>query len=432
MKSIGMLLTTLAFASLTKPVIAGVIVVNTAGGADFTAIQPAIDAASDGDTILVKTGSYAGFTIDGKGVVVVEDASANVQIQSTIVVRNVPLASRVVLNGLKVRPPARSNQSAFGLRAQNNAGAIRLHQCDIAGGNGADGAPDCSTILHASPGSVGMQFESSPDVAFTECYAWGGKGGNHGCPLFENPGNGADAVACQSSRVVAYMSEFFAGDTGTGGDRPATGGDGLQVDAASGAFVCGSLVLGGRGSNPTFDARGCWPAGNGGAALHWFGTPSFLWRLAGVLTGGAGGSTPGCSNQGMQGAATLGSGSPFTFAVSPLALQAPSVAREGQMIAITFVGDPGDIVGLFEGDDTAFLGLAQWRGFRLVADSPGPERSIKFGTIPANGTLTRSFHVPMLPSGVESEVLYMQAYRRAQSGLTLGSFVPMVVLDSSF
>mgnify|MGYP001565259482 CR=1 FL=1 len=46
--------------------------------------------------------------------------------------------------------------------------------------------------------------------------------------------------------------------------------------------------------------------------------------------------------------------------------------------------------------------------------------------------MTRTFHVPMLPSGVESKVRYLQAYRTAVSGTTLGSFVPLVVLDSSF
>lgn len=427
-----MLLRALTLVTAAAPVFADVLVVDAAGGGDFTAIQPAVDASVDGDTILVKSGSYAGFTIDGKGVVVAEDTGANVQIQSTIVVRNLPLAGRVVLGGLKVRAPTTSSATSFGLHAQNNAGAIRLHACDIAGGDGANGAPNCSTILDASPGSVGMQLESSPNVAFTECYAWGGKGGNQGCAISETPGAGGDAVACQSSRVVAYMSEFFAGDAGSGGDGPASGGDAVRLDAGSGAFVAGSLVLGGRGSNPTLDRPACGPAGNGGAGLRWLGTPSFLWRLGGVFNGGAGGSTPGCSNQGVQGPAALGAGSPFTFIVSPLALQVQSVAREGQTIAITFVGDPGDRVGLIESDDTAFLGVAAWRGFLVVDDSAGPKRSIKFGAIPPSGTMTRSFHVPMLPSGVESSVRYLQAYRTAVSGTTLGSFVPLVVLDSSF
>ncbi len=428
----GALLGICLLITLAVPATASVIVVHAGGGGDFTAIQPAIDAASDGDTILVKSGNYAGFTIDGKGVVVVQDSGASAQILGTIAVQDVPVASRVVLNGLKVRPPASSTASAYGLHARDVAGALRLHRCDIAGANGAHGAADCSTMLPAISGSVGMRLENAPDVAFTECYAWGGKGGNHGCAVSGAPGAGGDAVVCASSSAVLYLSELFAGDAGSGGAGSANGGDSARLDAGSGIFSAGSLVLGGRGSNPTFAARACSPAGDGGAGYHWIGTPSFLWRLGGVLQGGAGGSTSGCSNQGAPGPAALGAGSPFTFAVSPLALQAPSVAREGQHVAITVVGDPGDSVGIHQGDDTAFLGLALWRGFLLVDLPDGPERSIKFGVIPASGTLTKSFHVPSLPSGVESKVIYLQAFRRAQSGPTLGSFVPLVVLDSVF
>jgi pectin methylesterase-like acyl-CoA thioesterase len=51
---------------------AGVIVVDATGGGDFTQIQPAIDAAVDGDTIYVKrTGLYASFTVDDKALSVV-------------------------------------------------------------------------------------------------------------------------------------------------------------------------------------------------------------------------------------------------------------------------------------------------------------------------------------------------------------------------
>jgi len=39
-------------------------VVDDSGGADFTTIQAAVDAASPGDVLLVQAGSYAAFTLD--------------------------------------------------------------------------------------------------------------------------------------------------------------------------------------------------------------------------------------------------------------------------------------------------------------------------------------------------------------------------------
>ena len=44
---------------------AATIVVDLAGGADFTSVQEAVDAARDGDTVLVRPGEYAlGETLD--------------------------------------------------------------------------------------------------------------------------------------------------------------------------------------------------------------------------------------------------------------------------------------------------------------------------------------------------------------------------------
>ncbi len=43
-----------------------VFIVDAAGAGDFTAIQPAIDNAQDGDLLLVRGGDYPGFRIDGK------------------------------------------------------------------------------------------------------------------------------------------------------------------------------------------------------------------------------------------------------------------------------------------------------------------------------------------------------------------------------
>lgn len=63
--------------SIPAPALASdVLTVDAYGTADFTEIQAAVDAATDGDTILVHrppldTQRFGGFVIDGKGLTVV-------------------------------------------------------------------------------------------------------------------------------------------------------------------------------------------------------------------------------------------------------------------------------------------------------------------------------------------------------------------------
>lgn len=67
MRSLGSLLASsvAVFAIQSRPVLADVLTVGPSGsGASFTEIQPAIDAAQPGDTVLVAAGNYAPFVLD--------------------------------------------------------------------------------------------------------------------------------------------------------------------------------------------------------------------------------------------------------------------------------------------------------------------------------------------------------------------------------
>ena len=71
-------------------------------GEPFVTIQPAIDAAQDGDVVLVRPGTYAGFVVDGKSLVVHADGAVTLTEsveKSCIQVQNVPAGSRVVVRG---------------------------------------------------------------------------------------------------------------------------------------------------------------------------------------------------------------------------------------------------------------------------------------------------------------------------------------------
>src|SRR5262249_40423605 len=90
----------LASTFLATSALANVIVVNAAGGGNFMDIQSGVSSAFDGDTILVKPGTYAGFTINGKSVTVVADSGPAVNVQGAVFVSNLSASQVVVLSGL--------------------------------------------------------------------------------------------------------------------------------------------------------------------------------------------------------------------------------------------------------------------------------------------------------------------------------------------
>src|SRR5262245_47179671 len=70
-------------------------------GADFAEIQPAIDAAQDGDVILVRPGNYRAFTCS-KGVMVAASSTPFVIVDDTQdpVIQDVPAGKIVGVSGL--------------------------------------------------------------------------------------------------------------------------------------------------------------------------------------------------------------------------------------------------------------------------------------------------------------------------------------------
>jgi polygalacturonase len=90
---------------------ADVLVVDASGMGDFTDIQPAIDAAADGDLVLVNPGVFQGFTILDKSVSVVARSTATVSIDGSVIVQHLAAARYVELAGLN------ANLAAFDLPA---------------------------------------------------------------------------------------------------------------------------------------------------------------------------------------------------------------------------------------------------------------------------------------------------------------------------
>jgi hypothetical protein len=67
-------------------------------GVMYVGIQPAIDAAANGDILDIAPGSYSSFTIDGKSLTLVGSGSASTTVGGTTIVGNVPFGSRTTIH----------------------------------------------------------------------------------------------------------------------------------------------------------------------------------------------------------------------------------------------------------------------------------------------------------------------------------------------
>src|SRR5689334_22547753 len=116
--SIRFLIATAAVSSIASA--SDVWIVAPSGG-QFTDVQPAVDAASAGDTILVKQGVYSGFTVDGKSLSIVGEIGSLPQIHGEILIEHLPAHRTFVLARLRA-----VSTNALAFVAQHNDGALRI------------------------------------------------------------------------------------------------------------------------------------------------------------------------------------------------------------------------------------------------------------------------------------------------------------------
>lgn len=148
-----------------------VLVVDDSGGAPYFTIQSAVDAAIDGDTILIKDGHYSdALSINGKALTVVAEKGATVTISPFVFgekkpafVENLPAGKTVVMRGLKVP-----------LEIWNCAGFVRLEDCTFLGYGGLPiaGFGPCNTPKQVP----GLMVQGSHRVSATRCTLAGGNG----------------------------------------------------------------------------------------------------------------------------------------------------------------------------------------------------------------------------------------------------------------
>jgi hypothetical protein len=218
--STTLLRSVLAF-SLATPAWASTWIVDDNGGpgVDFTSISAAVAVAAPGDVILVHSGTYAGFTLQG-GVLVLGEA--NVQVTGNITIANVGAGPRATVARMATR----------GILVSHCTACVTLE--DIVA------RPTLTDVTAFGYFFAAIEVEASADVRL--------RGVDATC--LPADGGGPNALRVDDSRVEITHSLLQGRDGFDQFDSfAADGGDGMQVHGVSDVHLSLSTVRGGKGAD---------------------------------------------------------------------------------------------------------------------------------------------------------------------------------------
>jgi len=381
--------------------------------ADFASLQDAVDAAADGDVVLVRPGGYGDVTIDGKGVAIVADDSP-VSI-GDVAVRNLPLASRVLLRAQGAL------DSVGGVVLANDAGGVWIE----------------GLRLRGSPaGGPVVDVAACQDVVLLECQV---------DPAAR--GAGDDGIRASGSSLQLY-SCFVRGRDGRPGSvdtlacsahlAGAPGGAALRL--LSGEAFLGSCVLaggvggdGGHDPSASCPSTSCTAGGDGGPGL--FVQPGAVARRgqATIVFRGPGGSPGAGCIGGANGQDVAGSGSSVDVGGRPHRFTATSPLKAGADGTLSFQGPPGELAFLTWALDFRASFFAPFHGSWLL-----PPGRVAFAGVVPFGTCSPppcgALDVPIRVSSVapaQALAFPMQALfvERNPLRVTLGAGSVLVVVE---
>jgi hypothetical protein len=369
------------------------LVVDASGGGQYLDLQPAIHAASDGDVILVKSGSYGVADIVAKSLVLTADLGATVDC-STVSVSQLAAHQSVSVRGLQIG-------STFNV--SGNAGFVLIESCTI------------RTLA-----GLALLVDQSSQTAVVDCdlVNWG-------------LGNPRDAARVSRSVLYVYDSNFVGGDVGLlpGAHLPQTGGDGIAADDSSILFVSASTIRGGRGEDGDCLVM---DGGPGGDAIQ-ASDHTVVLLLGAVLVPGAGGipqiigGTDGPPGEMVR---LLANSVSADVPGGPRSFSAQSPVRAGSTSALVFVGQAGDLALL-----ALSAGFAPFPSipFAGVVFLSAPLLGIQVhGMLPDDQPFASSLTPSPLPSGMlELQVRLQGAFLTSAGALRLGPASTLVVLDPS-
>ena len=398
-------------------------------GVAFTDIQPAVDAAADGDTVLIHAGTYSGFTVDGVALVLVGDVDGPVVVDDGQVrIENLAAHQSVTLRRLQATAAQAGlfQPQPRALELVNAAGPIWIEDVFV--------TPMSGPLL---PGLVGggVLVADCVAVTFSRCTL---EGNLASPPLFGSSDPAVTALVATNSSVALYDTVLRGGDAPGGG--PGGFGCGQANPAGSGAvvtdgflFASGCDFLGGTGGDgsPAVSIPGDGGDGaDGGDGLCLDGISPVAVVIDCAFAAGTGGDHGGFAcTDGVDGAAVaVKAGSLATLPGTARSFSASSPVREGGTVDLLYAGEVGDLAFAAVALDPAFLYLPSLNG---VLSCSLPVVNVEFlGTVLPPGTLAVSLPVQAVASGVS---FHLQAGALATTGLVhLASPSVLTLLDAAF
>jgi predicted outer membrane repeat protein len=359
-------------------------------GSGFATIQAAVDAAVDGDVLLVGSGSYDGFTISGKSLWVIEAPGSTVKILRTVTIENLASTQAVLLSGLDIDTYPHNYGPAVVL--DQNQGHVRLQDTRLEGSvtyQGEDGAP-------------GLQATASQKVILVGCTVLGGDGPDG---YGETRGPGGNGINAVDTAIALYDCNVVGGEGGEEGwPKGGDGGDGCNV-VGWGIFASGCTIWGGHGGGG--DGILIAPGGDGGDGLDVTAAQARL--LDNSLLGGAGGQGSNAPN-GTPGLPIRSNGALVDLlAGTRRKLTGPVLAGDTARAVLTLTGLPGDLAYLLTWNAPGYGFLKPLSGVWALP-SPLLIGFVPLGPVPASGTLNAAFQPPNIGGVSPVRALYLQAY----------------------
>ncbi len=393
----------------------------------YPTVQQAIDAATEGDIVLIEAGDYpSASTISGKSLTLVGNPTGTAVGQTVrvgpITVTNVAANQKVIVRGIK-SVLGFGNVPAIDLA--NDQGPIVLEDVNAQ----YDSAPpitdspmvrisNCARVLLVRPVVIGHAITN------------------------ENPGVNypkGSALAISTSTVSVYGGILQGGDgdpaflydlTGFLFNKATPGGPGVLLYSGS-LFVAGATILGGFGGAGTLDlatATACLPGEDGGTGIVIGGK---FTSLDSTISGGQPGfSPPNCLPQGgsMGTAIQQVSGSISSFDETYRSVSVESPIHLGGTATLDVYGVGGDVFVLLLSLGPSLVWIPASKGSLLPAL---PAIPLVIGPLPQSGVLQLPSALPSsgLSPGIDGVELYLQGhFPGAHGGGVLSSPTATIVL----